>query len=94
MSDPVRDWFQRKVAGGVEPHHLRAVQARRERPTRVIQFIQGRVQKRAVATALEGGKPFRAPLPLRLLPHVPLLNQLLPRLIGFGVQRERPRPLG
>ena len=33
-------------------------------------------------------------LPLRFLPHFPLLNQLLPRLIGFGVQRERPRPLG
>jgi hypothetical protein len=39
-------------------------------------------------------KPFRAPLPLRVLPYVPLLNQLLPRLIGFGVRRERPRPLG
>jgi 2-polyprenyl-6-methoxyphenol hydroxylase-like FAD-dependent oxidoreductase len=87
LLDPLR-------AGGVEPHHLRAVQARREWPTRVIQFIQGRVQKRAVATALEGGKPFRVPLPLHILPHVRPLNQLLPRLIGFGVQRERPRPLG
>jgi 2-polyprenyl-6-methoxyphenol hydroxylase-like FAD-dependent oxidoreductase len=47
LLDPLR-------AGGVEPHHLRAVQARREWPTRVIQFIQGRAQKRAVERGVCG----------------------------------------
>jgi 2-polyprenyl-6-methoxyphenol hydroxylase-like FAD-dependent oxidoreductase len=87
LLDPLR-------AGRVEPRHLRAVQSRREWPTRVIQFVQGKAQKRVVATALEAGKPFRVPLPVRVLPRIPILNQLLPRLIGYGVQRERPRPLG
>jgi hypothetical protein len=66
-----------------------AVQARREWPTRVIQFLRGRVQKRPLTTG-GGGKPFRAPLPLRILPQVPLRNQVLPHPIGFGLQRERP----
>jgi 2-polyprenyl-6-methoxyphenol hydroxylase-like FAD-dependent oxidoreductase len=84
LTDPLR-------AGRVEVRHLAAVQARREWPTRIIQLVQSFPQRQLVAKVLDRGKPFRVPLALQLVTQVPLLNQLLPRLIGFGVRRETPR---
>jgi 2-polyprenyl-6-methoxyphenol hydroxylase-like FAD-dependent oxidoreductase len=84
LAEPLR-------AGRVETGHLAAVQARREWPTRVIQFFQQLIQRRLVSGALDSSRPFRLPLFLRVLPRVPILNQVIPRLIGYGVRSERPR---
>ena len=85
LAGPVR-------AGAVQDRHLAAVQQRRERPTAFIQAVQRVLQRRVVAEAIDQGKPFSVPLPLRVLPRVPLLNRLLPTLLGYGLRPERPAP--
>lgn len=67
---------------------VRAVQRRREFPTRVTQAIQLAIQDRVVRSVLAAQKPFDAPLALRLLNAMPLLRRLPARLIGLGVRPE------
>lgn len=67
---------------------VRAVQRRREFPTRVTQAIQLAIQDRVVRNVLSAQKPFDAPLALRLLNAMPLLRRLPARLIGLGVRPE------
>ena len=67
---------------------VRAVQRRREFPTRVTQALQLAIQNRVVRSVLSAQKPFDAPLALRLLNAVPLLRRLPARLIGLGVRPE------
>jgi 2-polyprenyl-6-methoxyphenol hydroxylase-like FAD-dependent oxidoreductase len=75
-------------AGRVDESHLAEVQRRREKVTRIIQRFQAFMQGRIVA-ALQGGKPFHPPLPLRVILRIPGLRNLPARLIGFGVRRAR-----
>jgi 2-polyprenyl-6-methoxyphenol hydroxylase-like FAD-dependent oxidoreductase len=70
---------------------LRAIQRRRELPTRVIQTLQTLAQKIGIANALRARQSFNAPLPLRLLIRTPFLRKLIPRLIAFGVRAEHVR---
>ena len=67
---------------------VRAVQRRREFPTRVTQALQLAIQNRVVRSVLSAQKPFDAPLALRLLNAIPLLRRLPARLIGLGVRPE------
>ncbi len=76
----------------VQMHHLAAVQRRREWPVRVIQFIQGILQRNLVAEALDRGKAFHLPLPLQIIFRLPILRELPSRIIGLGVGRERVPP--
>ena len=76
------------LAGNVTGAHLAAVQHRREFPTRFIQGFQGVVQRQLVARALED-KPFRLPLPARIISALPLLRNLPALLIGWGIRPER-----
>ena len=78
------------AAGTLTDEHLAAVQHRREFPTRFIQAFQGVVQRQLVARALED-KPFRLPLPARIISALPLLRNLPARLIGWGIRPERVR---
>ena len=78
------------LAGPLTDAHLAAVQNRREFPTRFIQGFQGVVQRQLVARALED-KPFRLPLPAKILSALPLLRNLPARLIGWGIRPERVR---
>ena len=78
------------LAGTLTDAHLAAVQRRRELPTRFIQGFQGVVQRQLVTRALDD-KPFRPPLLARILLALPLLRNLLPRLIGWGIRPERVR---
>lgn len=78
-------------AGRVTEADLRAVQRRREWPVRVIQWVQGQLQRRIVAAGLRADRPFRLPLPARLLGRVPGLRWVLPTVVGWGV---RPARLG
>ncbi|MBI3411081.1 MAG: FAD-dependent monooxygenase, partial [Planctomycetes bacterium] len=77
--------------GNVTDADLAAVQKCRERPTKVIQRIQGVIQKRIAAPALAGGKPFRPPWWLRLVLRVPVLRNIPGRLMAFGIRRVKVR---
>ncbi len=68
-------------AGRLRLRDLAAVQRQREWPTRVIQTFQSLLQQRVLAPALDPTASFQPPAFLRF----PLVRNLLPRLIGFGV---------
>jgi 2-polyprenyl-6-methoxyphenol hydroxylase-like FAD-dependent oxidoreductase len=67
--------------------HLHEVQRQREWPTRLIQALQTRIQKRVIAAALDPRRKFRVPLALRLLLRLPGLRTLPARVIGLGFKR-------
>lgn len=73
--------------GTLTEQHLRDVQRQREWPTRLIQALQTRIQKRVIAAALDPRLKFRIPLALRLLLRVPGLRTLPARVIGLGFKR-------
>ena len=79
------------LAGTLTDEQLAAVQRRRDLPTRFIQGFQGVVKRQLVARALED-KPFRLPLPARIVSALPLLQNLPARLIDWGIRPERVRP--
>ena len=65
--------------------HLKAVQRRRELPTRAIQAVQSLIQRRVLAGALRSDAPFAPPLPARLLLRAPVLRDIPARIIAFGL---------
>ena len=70
--------------------HLAAVQRQREFPTRFIQGFQAMMQKRVLAPALASTQTtIQVPAFFRGLVRMPILRDLPPRLIGFGVRRVR-----
>jgi 2-polyprenyl-6-methoxyphenol hydroxylase-like FAD-dependent oxidoreductase len=73
--------------GALDEGHLREVQRQREWPTRLIQALQARIQKRVIAGALDPRRTFRVPLALRLLLRLPGLRTLPARVIGLGFKR-------
>jgi 2-polyprenyl-6-methoxyphenol hydroxylase-like FAD-dependent oxidoreductase len=87
LTEPLRN-------GRVDERHLAEVQRRRERFTKIIQGFQAAVQG-GIASALASGKPFRPPLPVRLVVRIPVLRNLQARLTAFGIKRvrlEHPAP--
>lgn len=74
--------------GHVSDRLLEQVQARREKPTRLIQGFQLRAQAFLFERVLSQRDPLRAPWFLRLVTRLPLLRGLLPRLIALGPRRE------
>jgi 2-polyprenyl-6-methoxyphenol hydroxylase-like FAD-dependent oxidoreductase len=70
--------------------YLIQVEARRMLPVRVIQGIQAQVHRRVIGAALNG-RGVRAPLALRLLDRMPLLQRIPARLVGLGIRREHIR---
>lgn len=75
--------------GEVRISDLREVQRQRERPTRVIQWLQSVVQRRIIAVALSSNQVLRLPLIVRVLLRIPILRALPARIIAFGVKRVR-----
>lgn len=73
---------------GIDPL-LGEVQRRRMFPVRVIQAMQRAAHARVIGAALDG--TLRAPLALRLLDRVPLLQRIPARIIGLGIRREHIR---
>jgi 2-polyprenyl-6-methoxyphenol hydroxylase-like FAD-dependent oxidoreductase len=84
LAAPLRDH-------AMAPHYLRAVQKRREFPTRMTQAIQIFVQNRVIARALGSAQTPKAPLPAKLLNWVPWLRRIPARLLGLGVRPEHVR---
>jgi 2-polyprenyl-6-methoxyphenol hydroxylase-like FAD-dependent oxidoreductase len=71
---------------------LRAVQRRRELPTRITQRAQVLAQNRIIGRVLTAqAKSFAVPLPLRLLGQWPALRRIPARLVGMGVRPEHVR---
>jgi 2-polyprenyl-6-methoxyphenol hydroxylase-like FAD-dependent oxidoreductase len=70
---------------------LRAVQRRREFPTRITQRAQVLIQNRVISRVLAGQAGGPLPLPVRLLRDWPFLRRIPARLIGMGIQPEHVR---
>ncbi len=79
-------------AGPPDEGLLARIQQRRNRPTRIIQAAQSRVQQLLVARALSG-EAFEIPTPVRWLLRTPGLRQLPIRIFALGVSRTRLRAL-
>ena len=75
----------------VTTDHLRAVQERREFPTRATQRLQLAIQNRIIFRALKGQTQVEPPIVMRLMTSVPLLDRLPARLLGLGVRPEHIR---
>jgi 2-polyprenyl-6-methoxyphenol hydroxylase-like FAD-dependent oxidoreductase len=74
--------------GGLTTRDLRAVQQRREWPTRVIQAIQAFLQRRVVAGALNTDSSLNIPPLVRRLLRSSLVLKIPARLIAYGVLPE------
>ncbi|HTV45191.1 MAG TPA: FAD-dependent oxidoreductase [Stellaceae bacterium] len=77
--------------GAASEDNLRAVQRRREFPTRAMQRVQVMLQNRVIGRVLHSTAKLSPPLLLRLLGHCPRLQRLPARLIGLGFRREHVR---
>jgi 2-polyprenyl-6-methoxyphenol hydroxylase-like FAD-dependent oxidoreductase len=75
------------LAGTVTESDLANVQRQREFAVRVIQAFQSAVQSQIIKPMLQGNKPPSLPWVLRAILQVPLLRDLPPRLVAFGVRR-------
>ena len=76
-------------AGSVGLDDLRAVQRRRELPTRLTQGVQVLIQRRIISRVLGRSEKLPLPLALRLLRRCPFLRRIPARLIGLGFRPER-----
>jgi len=75
-------------SGTVSISDLKAVQRRRDWPTRVTQRLQLAMQERVIARALVAEGSFKPPLFMRLIAAFPALSRIPARLIGLGVRPE------
>jgi 2-polyprenyl-6-methoxyphenol hydroxylase-like FAD-dependent oxidoreductase len=73
------------AVGEVRVSDLARVQRRREWPTRIIQALQAQMQRRVLTPALDPTRAFAPPGFMRVLPRVPILRKVPPRLIAFGI---------
>ena len=78
-------------AGQVRQDDLRAVQRRRELPTRLTQAVQIAIQNRVISLVLQAQATPRPPLPLRLIARSRWLRGLPARVIGMGFRPEHIR---
>jgi len=70
--------------GELRPQHLKAVQRRREWPTRLVQGAQAVAEWWVVSGPLASSVPLGRPILLRFVLRVPFLRDLPGRLIAFG----------
>jgi 2-polyprenyl-6-methoxyphenol hydroxylase-like FAD-dependent oxidoreductase len=70
---------------------LRAVQKRREFPTRVTQLLQVVVQDRILGRVLASDAPLRVPLAVKILGRYQWLQRIPARVVGIGVRPEHVR---
>jgi 2-polyprenyl-6-methoxyphenol hydroxylase-like FAD-dependent oxidoreductase len=76
------------LAGAPTLDDLRAVQRRREFPTKVTQRAQILIQNRVISRTLQSGTPSVVPFVARLLRDLPILRGLPARMVGLGVRPE------
>jgi 2-polyprenyl-6-methoxyphenol hydroxylase-like FAD-dependent oxidoreductase len=80
--------------GRVTDADLASVQARRLRPTQIVQVLQVQIQKRVISGILGSTTQPEPPLPLRLIARYPALARIPARLLGLGYRRERVEEVG
>jgi 2-polyprenyl-6-methoxyphenol hydroxylase-like FAD-dependent oxidoreductase len=68
--------------------HLRAVQRRRELPTRVTQWLQVLVQDRVLSSVIRRRTGAGLPRVARLIRRLPFLRHVTGRLVGLGIRPE------
>ncbi len=78
---PLRD-------GHMTTEHLRAVQHRRELPTRITQMIQVFVQNRVLRSVVQEQDEVRMPWPLRVITRWPWLRRKIAEFIANGIRPE------
>jgi 2-polyprenyl-6-methoxyphenol hydroxylase-like FAD-dependent oxidoreductase len=79
------------ASGRVTDDDLRAVQQRREFPTRATQWLQVLIQNAVITVVLQSSKPLTVPLPIRLMQRMPILRRIPARVIGMGFRPEHIR---
>ena len=77
--------------GGATVDDLRAVQRRRESPTRRTQRLQVAIQNRIIVSVLGRTITPKPPFAVRLLEWFPILRRLPARIIGMGFRPEHIR---
>jgi hypothetical protein len=75
--------------GRLTTEHLRALQHRRELPTRITQLLQVFVQNRILRPMLREHGKVRAPLPMRIAARLPWLRRKIATMVGAGIRPER-----
>ncbi len=75
-------------AGQVRMEDLRAVQERREFPTRQTQRLQIFLHEHFLSRIFDSKEPILPPWPMRLLEQFPLLRRIPARMIGLGFRPE------
>lgn len=78
----------RLCTGGATVDDLRAVQRRREWPTRATQAMQLAVQNRVISNVLRSTQTPRPPWPARMLGRFRWLRRIPARLLGLGFRPE------
>ena len=76
-------------SGSISDEQLAKVQREREFPVRLIQKMQGFMQKRLIAGALESQQRARIPWQMKLFVKIPILRDLPVRLMMLGFRRVR-----
>jgi 2-polyprenyl-6-methoxyphenol hydroxylase-like FAD-dependent oxidoreductase len=79
------------AAGNVDENDLRAVQRRREFPTRATQRLQVLLQNAVIKRVLASTRTLTVPWPLRLMERLPFLRRIPARIIGMGFRPEHVR---
>jgi 2-polyprenyl-6-methoxyphenol hydroxylase-like FAD-dependent oxidoreductase len=74
--------------GCIAVNNLRAVQRRREWPTRVTQRLQVLIQDRVISRVLGSKKQISLPFPMKVLRRWPMLRRIPARAIGMGFRPE------
>ena len=74
--------------GKISEDDLRAVQRRREFPTRATQVVQIFIQNRLIGWVLGSAEKLSPPLVLRIVGLIPFLTRIPARLIGLGFRPE------
>ena len=78
----------RLAVGTVNAQDLRAVQQRREFPTRATQKLQVMIQNRIIRHVLGTARPLSVPLVLKMMQWWPLLRRIPARIVGMGFRPE------
>ena len=81
----------RMTRGAATAEDLRAVQSRREWPTRMTQRMQIAIQNRVISNVLRSTATPKPPLAIRMFGRFPALRRLPARIIGMGFRPEHIR---
>ncbi len=77
-----------KSGAAIQQHHLSEIQRRRQGPTKWMQRLQRIAGRRVLTTiAADESKRIRVPWIAKILPRLPFVRTLLPRLIALGWKR-------